>query len=363
MVARQPLVSHPSRRARLADQLVEPVEALLVSGRENIRYLSGFTGSAGVLLVLGSGEAILATDGRYLIQAAEQAPDVECIESRTPLSAALAHSRALGLATVGIEAAHLTLAVGQRLRAEAAGDLGLVETSGLVESLRAVKDEGELAALRRACEITDLAFTSVVLALRPGVTEREVADRLFLAMRAAGAEAAAFDSIVAFGSNAAIPHHEPTDRPLERGDLVKTDFGARFAGYHADMTRTVVAGPAAQWQRDVHSEVGRIQEAGVAAALAGASPVDLDRAASSAIESAGYRTFHGLGHGVGLQIHEDPFLTASSTAGPIEPGMVVTVEPGIYLEGRGGVRIEDTLAVTTSGPEVLTRSSRELIEI
>jgi Xaa-Pro dipeptidase len=363
-VAHESQESLQHRRNAVGASLSDDIEALLVTGWENVRYLSGFTGSNGALLVTRSGEATLATDGRYVLQAADEAPDAQLLEAKQVGAALVERAATDGVRCLGIESAHVTLAQARGLRAAGGAALAVVETDGLVEQFRQVKDDEELNALRHACEITDLAFTTVVVnRIRPGVTEREVADLLYAAMRAEGAEAAAFDPVVAFGPNSAIPHHQPTDRELAAGDLVKTDFGARYAGYHADLTRTVVVGPAADWQRELHASVAETQQAGKAAAVPGASPVDLDAAARSAIEATGNRVMHALGHGVGLQIHEDPFLAVTSSAGPLVPGMAVTIEPGIYLAGKGGVRIEDTIVITGTGSESLTASSRELIEI
>jgi Xaa-Pro aminopeptidase len=355
--------SRSARRTALGASLSGDLAGLLVTGWENVRYLAGFTGSSGALFVDPNGDARLATDARYLLQAAIEAPDLEVVESKRPGPALLASRAERGPAVIGIEASHVTLTELHGLQAAAGETLRLVETDGQVAALRAVKDPDEIAALRRACQITDAAFTDVVLRLAPGVTERQVADRLYAAMRAHGAEAAAFDTIVAFGPNSAIPHHQPTDRELAPGDLIKTDFGARYDGYHADLTRTVVLGPAADWQRELHGQVAEIQRAAVASAVPGAMPGELDAAATAAIQATGHRACHGLGHGVGLQIHEDPYLTATSTAGPLVPGMVITVEPGIYLEGRGGVRVEDTGLITGSGFDPLTRVGRSLVEI
>jgi Xaa-Pro aminopeptidase len=217
--------------------------------------------------------------------------------------------------------------------------------------------------LREACAITSDAFADLVDRLRPGVTEREVSWWLESSMRERGAEAPAFDSIVAFGQHSAIPHHEPTDRELAAGDLVKLDFGACYDGYHADMTRTVVMAPGASWQRELHALVAAVQRAMVEAAVVGAVPRDLDREAGSSIEASGHRVAHGLGHGVGLEIHEDPFLTPSSEAEPLVADVAITIEPGIYLPGQGGVRVEDTIVVGPGGPTILTTSPRDLIEI
>jgi Xaa-Pro aminopeptidase len=205
-------------------------------------------------------------------------------------------------------------------------------------------------------------FTSVLGELRPGVTEREVSWVMSAQMHARGATTA-FPSIVAFGANSARPHHQPTDRVLERGDLVKMDFGALVDGYHADMTRTVVVGDAAAWQRELHEQVRQIQEECRQEVRPGAVPAQLDAHARGLVEETGHDVAHGLGHGVGLEIHEAPFLVDRSPADTLVERVPVTVEPGIYLPGRGGVRIEDTVVVTAEGNEPLTRSTRELLVI
>ena len=227
-------------------------------------------------------------------------------------------------------------------------DTELVRAAGTVEALREVKDAGELALLRLACEAADAALADLVErgGLRPGRTEREVSRELEALMLDHGADAISFETIVAAGPNSAIPHHRPTDAVLARGDFVKIDFGALVAGYHSDMTRTFVLGKAADWQLEIYQLVADAQRAGREALRPGAGLRDVDGAARQLIVDAGYGEHfgHGLGHGVGLQIHEAPGIGATS-AGTLLAGSVVTVEPGVYLPGRGGVRIEDTLVV------------------
>jgi Xaa-Pro aminopeptidase len=235
--------------------------------------------------------------------------------------------------------------------------------SGLVEKLRIVKDDTEIAALRQACAITADAFAAVIKTLRPGVTERDVAWELMSLMRDGGAEALAFDSIVAFGPHSAIPHHQPTERELATGDLVKLDFGARYDGYHADMTRTVVVGTPHAWQQELHDQVAQVQQSCRDLTRPGTTAAELGSLAQERIETAGYQLVHGLGHGIGLEIHENPFLMPNATAGALVEQMCLTVEPGIYLPDRGGVRIEDTVLVTPDGNEPLTTAPRELIEV
>lgn len=350
-----------ARRDALVAALPAELDAVLVTNLVNVRYLSGFTGSNGALCVGRDGTAVLATDGRYEQQAAAQSPDVALRVTRTP-AVELLSVLAPDVRIVGIERRHVTLALFDEL-SRVAGARELVGTDGLVETLRMSKDEAELSALREACEITDAAFTDVLGALRPGTTEREVSWRLTETMRRLGADDAAFDSIVAFGADSAIPHHQPTDRPLDVGDLVKLDFGARVRGYHADMTRTVVCGPSQRWQEQLHRQVSEVQAQCRNAAVAGAVPVELDRLARRLVEATGHEFIHGLGHGVGLEIHERPFLVPNGEVSPLQWGMGITIEPGIYVPGQGGVRIEDTVVVGPNGTEPLTRSTRELVEV
>jgi Xaa-Pro aminopeptidase len=357
------MLPHPARRTRLIESLPDTVDAMLISSLVNIRYLTGFTGSNAALLVPRDGDPLVATDGRYVTQIAAEAPDVECVESRTVGPALAGRARARRLRRLGIEAAVVTIA-GRQALLDVVGDaVDLIAMDPLVEPLRAVKDDQEIERLATACAITDAAFADVITRLRPGVTELDVSWWLVEAFRAHGAEGAAFESIVAFGPHSAIPHHRPTDRKLAEGDLVKLDIGARYAGYHADMTRTIVVGAPTTWQRDLHATVAGIQAGCVADAVVGAVPAELDRRCTEAIEASGHRAAHGLGHGVGLVIHEDPFLTPGSTAGPLVDHSVVTVEPGIYLPDLGGVRVEDTVVIESRGPRVLTVSSRELLEV
>jgi Xaa-Pro aminopeptidase len=354
------MLVHQQRRARLVQSFPDTIDALLVTRVVNARYLTGFTGSNAALLIPRDADAVLATDGRYLAQVASEAPDLECVAARSVATALVERAGQRGDHRLGIEAGAVTLTMHKALQDAAAGRLDLVAAEPLVEALRAVKDSTELAALARACSITDQAFAAVLERLQVGMSERDVSWLLETVMRESGAEGVAFDSIVAFGPHSAIPHHQPTDRAAAPGDLVKLDFGARYDGYHADMTRTVVMAPAADWQRDLHSLVLEIQQAATAAAVVGAVPCELDAQARTAIEASGHEVAHGLGHGVGLEIHEDPFLTPASSASRLVEDVAVTVEPGIYLPGRGGVRIEDTVVIGSGAARALTSSSRDL---
>ncbi|OBJ52579.1 Xaa-Pro peptidase family protein [Mycobacterium sp. 1423905.2] len=366
-------MTHSQRRDNLRAQIVaNGLDAMLVTNLINVRYLSGFSGSNGALLVFADDrEAVLSTDGRYRTQAAHQAPDLEVAIERAVGRYLAGRAATDGVAKLGFES-HVVTVDGLDALTGAVTEHGteLVRASGIVEGLREIKDAGELALLRLACEAADAALTDLVErgGLRPGRTEREVARELEALMLDHGAEAVSFETIVAAGPNSAIPHHRPTDAVLTAGDFVKIDFGALVAGYHSDMTRTFVLGSAADWQLEIYQLVCDAQRAGREALRAGIELREVDAAARQLIADAGYGDHfgHGLGHGVGLEIHEAPGIGATS-AGTLLAGSVVTVEPGVYLPGRGGVRIEDTLGVPngaseTAGqtPELLTRFPKEL---
>jgi Xaa-Pro aminopeptidase len=308
------------------------------------------------------GTCVLATDGRYVEQARGEAPDVELLVTRAPGPDAVVRAAASGAGALGIEDHVVTLAVHRRLLA-VAGDMRLAEAGLLVEAARRVKDAREIETLRRACGVTADVFAEVAATLRPGRTEREVAWQMATSMRERGADGPAFPSIVAFGSHSSIPHHTPTDRPLETGDLVKLDFGASVDGYAADMTRTVVVGTAADWQAELHAQVLETQAAARATVRPGAVPRGLDADCRQRLEAAGHQSVHGLGHGVGLEVHEAPMLTAESTDAALAVGETVTIEPGAYLPGRGGVRIEDVVLVEEMGGVALTNAPRELLSV
>lgn len=355
------------RRARLRRRLAAvDLDAILVTDLVNVRYLSGFTGSNAALLIRVDDEVpVLATDGRYRTQAAQQSPDAEVVIERACAPHLAAAAAGCGVRRLGFES-HVVTFDGHAVIAAAAGDVELVRAAGAVEALREVKDAGEIALLRLACEAADAALADLVTAggLRPGRTEKEVGRDLESRMLDHGADGVSFETIVAAGANSAIPHHRPTDAVLAAGDFVKIDFGALVAGYHSDMTRTFVLSPVAQWQRDVYDLVATAQRLGREALAPGVSLSGVDGVSRDVIAEAGFaENFgHGLGHGVGLQIHEAPGISASS-AGTLLAGSAVTVEPGVYLPGRGGVRIEDTLVVGSDDaptPELLTRFPKEL---
>jgi Xaa-Pro aminopeptidase len=359
------------RRDRLRATAAERgLDAVLVTNLLNVRYLTGFTGSNGALLVRADGPDLFGTDGRYTTQAGTQVPDVELLVDRSTVAGLAAEAVRAGAGRIGYESHDVTvdgLAALESVLADAAAGGRVPELSSVrraVEAQRAVKDDGEIEALRRACAIADRALAELAAegALRPGRTELQVGRELDARMLALGAEAPSFETIVAAGANSAIPHHRPDATELRGGDFLKLDFGATVDGYHSDMTRTVVLGEPADWQREIYELVAAAQAAGRAALAVGADVVAVDKASRGVIAEAGHGQHfsHGLGHGVGLEIHEAPSIGPLG-AGTLAAGMAVTVEPGVYLPGHGGVRIEDTLVVTADAPELLTLTSKELL--
>jgi Xaa-Pro aminopeptidase len=357
-------VDHGLRRSRIAARLEElEVEALLVTQLPNVRYLTGFTGSNGQVLIT-AGEHRFLTDGRYIEQSRHEVGDCDrriyLGELAEPLAAACAD---LDIARLGFEDRHVTIRQHATF-GEALDGVELVPAGDPVDRERWVKDADEIALLREAQACTDRAFDDVLDRLALGMTERQVSLEIDHAIRRAGGDDLSFESIVAFGENAAEPHHRPGHRVLEEGDVITMDFGALFGGYHADFTRTVAFGEPAAELRKIHDIVREAQQAAVDAVSGGASGGSIDAVARSTIEDAGFgdRFTHGLGHGVGLEIHEGPNF-ARSGGDEIPVGAVMTVEPGIYVPGLGGVRIEDMIEVTEHGAVVLGTSTRELIEL
>jgi Xaa-Pro aminopeptidase len=354
-------VDHASRRSRLHDRLEElGLDAVLVTRLVNVRYLTGFTGSNGQLLAIPGGGVFL-TDSRYEEQSRREVPDLRRVTYPRKFAPALAEAvEAEGVRRIGFEAAGMTYRSWRELADLEGIDLEPLEDE--VERLRWAKDPEEIGLLERAQEVTDAAFDRVIGKLAESVTERQVAFELDLAMREIGAERIGFDTIVAFGENAAEPHHGPSERSLRRGDVVKMDFGCVVDGYHSDMTRTVAFGEPEAHVREIHALVLRAQLAGIDAVRSGITGEEADRAARSVIEDAGLgdRFGHSLGHGVGLEIHEGPTLRKGSDD-VLPEGAVVTVEPGVYVPGVGGVRIEDAVVVGLDGCRPLPRTPKDLL--
>lgn len=353
-----PSMAVAERVARLVPAFAEAgCDALLVTSLVNIRYLTGFTGSAGLLLVR-PGELLFVSDGRYAEQAAEQLAAAG-VDARIEISGVgqrdLLQAGAAGIARLGLEAGAVTWAQQRSYAAEWFPDAELVPTEGLVEALRAVKDGGEVARIERAAQIADAALAEVRGLLLDGPTEREFGLALDTAIRRLGAEGTSFETIVASGPNGAKPHHRPGDRQVRPGDLVVVDFGALVDGYCSDMTRTLMVGEPSVTQQRMLDVVAEAQQAGVDTVRAGVGTSLVDAACRAVIGDAGWADafVHGTGHGVGLQIHEDPRVAATATA-TLVAGHVVTVEPGVYLPEHGGVRVEDTVVVTAEGCRALT---------
>jgi Xaa-Pro aminopeptidase len=366
-----------ARAERLAVELREhEIDALLVTAPVNVRYVTGFTGSNGLALVLageqadarggaGSPRGRFFTDFRYRTQSAEQVAPAFTREivAGNLIDAAVGALAGAGGGTLGFDDANMTVATHARLRAALPGGWELAPRAGLVEALRAVKDEHEVQRMRAAAQLADEALRGVLEAGVVGRSEREVAIELELRMRRLGAEAASFPSIVAAGPHGALPHAEPREEPIARDVLLTIDWGAVHEGYCSDCTRTYATGEGVcSRAKEIYELVLAAQEAGVAAVTAGPTGCEVDAVARAVIERAGEgeRFGHGLGHGVGMEVHEGPRLSRTEGACALLAGNVVTVEPGVYLPGELGVRIEDLVVVRDGGHEVLNGLDKAL---
>ncbi len=358
-----PALEFAGRAARVREALDGRAAALLVSDLTNVRWLTGFTGSNG-WVVIGPDEIVLGTDGRYGGQAEQQMAAagvngrVLVGTSAAQLDAHLAQaSSAVG--ALGFEAAAISHS--RYLHLDAQLTVELVAVDGLVEAVRRTKDAGEVARIAEACRIADAALAAVAPTLGDGRTEADVRNDLESEMRRLGASGPSYDTIVAAGPvNASMPHHSPGHARLEPGHTVVIDVGALYDGYHSDMTRSFVVGDPSALQQELYEVVLAAQTAGVAAVRPGLATAELDAVCRDAITDAGYGEWftHGTGHGVGLVIHEDPFV-GRTTIAELQVGDVVTVEPGVYREGFGGIRVEDLVVVTTDGCRVLTRTPKD----
>jgi len=350
------------RLAKLRGRLIElELDALVVTGSENIRYLSGFSGSLGYL-VIGTTAAEIIGDSRYWIQMEAEAPGFTLVRSGPSHGLwALVSERlkASGFRRVGFESQKLTVDQHQRLRAALPSERTLVSTIGLIEELRIVKTPEEVELLRAVGSIAGRAFDRVRTAIRPGLRELDVAFLLEQTFRELGADGPAFESIVAAGERGALPHGRASDRVLQRGDMVVVDFGARAGGYHSDTTRTIVIGTPTAEQVRVIDAVREAQRASMVLMKPGVAADAVDRRAREVLAGEAHAFGHGLGHGIGLEVHERPFLSPSDQT-TLQAGMVVTNEPGLYVPGWGGVRLEEMVLITDDEPEVLTPASREV---
>lgn len=336
------------------------LDAILVLGLTNIRYLSGFTGSDGALL-LGRGDQWLLCDSRYTTQAAAEALSCKVLEYKVKVDGVASLVKAQGWQRIGFDAEQVTVSVHKAIAA-ALPELELVPLAGELDELRAVKSAAEIRAIGESCSLASAALAKLLDMVRPGVTERTLAVELEILMRRSGADDKSFDFIVASGERGALPHGRATDRKLAAGELVTIDFGARVDGYHSDETVTLAVSSADCRQREIYGIVKEAHDRAMAAVQPGAGCREIDAIARGFIAEQGYGDFfgHGLGHGVGLDVHEKPTLSPRSEQ-KLSAGMIVTIEPGIYIPGWGGVRIEDTVEVTPHGCRPLTMMDKELI--
>ena len=360
------------RLANLYDKIkAEEVDAILITKNANVTYFSGFRGDSTALLV-GRNFRRLITDGRYMEQAIRYAKNFTLVEQIDGLWKKIVEEiKILGCKRVAIEGTVMTVAEHAYLKKELAN----VEFKSVeLDTLRQVKDAAEIAHIRRACQIADDAFAQILDIIKPNVREIDVAAELEYLMRKLGSERAAFTTIVASGWRGSLPHGEATDKKIQSGELVTLDFGATFGGYLSDITRTICVGKASIEQRRAYNAVLDAQLYGLEIITAGKSGKEIDAAVREQLQNFGfgkYRTengdkdyfVHGLGHGVGLEIHEEPRLSKLSKCESLLPNMIVTDEPGIYLENFGGVRIEDTVLVTSGAAQPLTRAPKNLIEL
>lgn len=335
---------------------------LIVSNQFNVRYLSGFTGDTGWLIVQ-PGSASLITDFRFEEQAGQEAySGVQVVIDKRDVLTASCDTLAKVEGKIGFESQSLAYAAFEKLARAVQAELVPVE--GLVEALRKIKESDEIVSLAKAVGVGDAVFAEIVKEIREGMAEVEIAARIDYLLRRRSTDVPPFKTIVASGERSSLPHATPTERRIGKGDLVKMDFGASLGGYCSDLTRTVVMGKASERQREIHQIVLEAQikaEAGIRAGIKGSEADGLARQHIEA-KGLGERFGHSLGHGVGLEIHEEPRLSQKNEA-PLEPGMVATVEPGIYIPGWGGVRIEDMVVVEDGACRVLTSASKRLIEI
>ena len=352
------------RLAKLREKLEEKeLDAILISTAQNRRYISGFSGSAGYLVV-SRDDAILATDFRYTEQAGMESPDFHVIKVGSDWSWLVESVKEHRTKKIGFESHQMTVATYTQIT-KALGDIpsaerpNLMATTGIVEGLRTVKDEEELGLLQRAIDVADAAIESVSATIQPNETEREVAWRLEKAMRELGADSPSFDTIVAAGPNGAMPHHRPSDRAIVPGEPIVIDMGAKVGGYCSDITRTFCIGPPDETFCKVYDIVLGAQLTAIATVRSGMSGGDADALSRVVIAEAGYgENFgHSLGHGVGLLIHEFPRVGPKSNH-TLEEGMLFTIEPGIYLSGWGGVRIEDVVLLEKDGARVLSKAAK-----
>lgn len=354
-----------NRRRKLATAMAaERLDDFLVTHLIHVRYLSGFSGSNGAVLLSKDQSAAIATDGRYATQIAEEVPDITATITSAITKDLL--QKLEGPRRVGVESDFVSIEQFKQMEKQCPEEVTLVPVSGMIEKIRLIKDNVEIERLTGVAELASQALEDMIAAgeIVAGRTERQIAADLEYRMRLLGAERPSFDTIVASGPNGAKPHHGAGDRELQEGDLVTIDYGAHRAGFNSDMTRTVAVGKIDDFSREIYDIVLKAQEAGVRAATPGTPLADIDAACRDIIREAGYEEYfvHSTGHGIGLDVHEAP-AAAHTGQGKLEAGMTLTIEPGIYIPGKVGVRIEDTLVITDGKPRNLSTPTKQLREL
>ena len=342
----------------------ENLDSLLVSFLPNVRYLSGYSGTNGMIL-LSAKSSIFFTDFRYKEQAKQQVKNMKVRVVQRELFSGLSDVTLLRGKRVklGLEADHVNCSVYRRLKT-LLPDCLLLPTENMVESLRVIKDRSEIGKVRKAVQITDRVFSEILNFIQPGVKERDLSAELGYRMSKYGSSAPQIDIMVASGKRTALPHGVASSKRIKKGEFVTMDFGAVFDGYTADMTRTVVVGKASKKQKKVYNLVLTAQKRAISRAKSRMRACDLDKTARDVIKRAGFGKYfgHGLGHGIGLLVHDKPAVNPTNQV-VLEPGMVITIEPGVYIPNWGGVRIEDDVLITQGGCEVLTKSEKTLVEV
>lgn len=349
------------RVANLREKMkAEGITSFLITSPYNLRYLTGFTGTTGLALI-GLEEAFFITDFRYTEQAAKQCVGYDVVKNVGPILEVVAELvESKGLENLAFEESFVLFK--QYVELETLLEVDLVPVSGMIEELREVKDEAEIKIVEKACEIADKAFSHILTYIKPGMTEIQVANELDFFMRSLGASGVSFETIVASGLRSAMPHGVASDKVIEEGDFITIDFGCYYNGYVSDMTRTISLGEPSEKLKEIYEIVRQAQQKVLDVAKPGMTGVELDAVARDYIASKGYgEAFgHSTGHGIGLEIHEGPNVSKLAEKAFV-PGNIITNEPGIYLPGIGGVRIEDDMLVTENGIKTLTHSKKELI--
>ena len=341
------------------------MDCLLVTQPANWYYLTGFTGEAGVLIVAARGRATLITDGRFTTQAKDEAPGIRVELQSGGLYASVGEwLKKKNTRTVAVDPEQWTMAQWKALRAACGSKCRLLEASGVVEGLRMKKDAQEIAAMRKAAILAGQVLECALKLLKPGVRESEIGAEIEYQMKTRGASGPSFETIVAFGDRAALPHARPTGKRLRKNELVVLDLGVILARYCSDITRTVHVGRASQRTRTWYRAVQEANQAATTAVREGISCGEVDAAARDVLKKNGLEKYfvHSTGHGLGLEVHESPRVARGQSI-RLQAGNVITIEPGVYIEGVGGIRIEDDVVVGVRGREVLTRVSRDLIEL